>query len=475
MISRIFLILIFSMSAWIGVAQKNFEIKFEFDNYENDTLLLAYFYADRQLIQDTVLADQNGEFIYSGEDTLDGGVYILMFFPEKDYIQFLINEKETFFTIKGDRNDLSRPQFIGSPDNELFYGYLDFIKVLKAKADELNAIRQQAVFEKSDTSEIDDQRVQLDQSVKQYQNEIIHNNPESITSILIKGNREVEFPEFDADGEELEKLKFYYYRNHFLDGIDLGNPVVLRTPFINYKIERYLEKLTVQMQDSIIVSVDYLLQKMEPSLNTWKFYVAHILNKYANSKVIGMDGVYVHMVDTYYASGRTPWADAETLEKIIDNADKLRDVLLGKIAPDVTLYTEAGKEVRLHEIESPYTVLVFWAPDCGHCKKSMAAVVEFDEKFKSKGVSTVSICTKHMDKTASCWEFVKEKNMEGFAYNLADEYHRSRFQVKYNIRTTPQIFILDKDKKILIKRLASEKLEDVMLEILKMEASQETE
>ena len=76
------------------MAQPNYSIRFEFDNYSNDTLLLAYFYADRQLIRDTILADEQGHFEYSGTDTLASGVYILMFFPGKEYIQFIVNENE---------------------------------------------------------------------------------------------------------------------------------------------------------------------------------------------------------------------------------------------------------------------------------------------------------------------------------------------------------------------------------------------
>ena len=151
----------------------------------------------------------------------------------------------------------------------------------------------------------------------------------------------------------------------------------------------------------------------------------------------------------------------------------MRHVLLGKVAPDITVFTEDNQPVRLHEIECEYMVLVFWAPDCGHCKKSMSDIVAFHEKFKDKGVETVAICTKAMDKTASCWEFVKDKGMDVLKYNLADQYYKSRFQVKYNIRTTPKIFILNKDKEIVLKRLASEKLEDAMTDIIKMDQERE--
>jgi len=469
MCRRIFILISLCFSFFHAFTQENYRISFEFDNYNNDTLLLAYFYADRQLVKDTILADSEGSFVYSGSDTLQSGVYILMFFPGKEYIQFIVNEEEPFFRIKGDFKDLDNPSFEGSTDNELFYGYLAYIRDMRARADEINAQRDLAAGSGTDTTIFDQQLILLDEEVRAYQDSLLSRYPASMTTLLIKGNQDVDFPDFGLEGEELQKMRFYYYRNHFFDHIDLGDPRTLRTPFLHNKLERYLDKLTVQTPDSAIVAVDYLLSQMEPAMDTWKFYVAHFLNKYGRMQIIGMDAVYVHMVDTYYATGRTPWADEETLAKILDEADKLRPVLLGKLAPDVTLFTQEGEPVRIHDIESPYTVLIFWAPDCGHCKNSMPKVVEFNEKFKDKGVAIVAICTKHTDKLPDCWDFIKEKNMEGLLYNLADEYHRSRFQLKYNVRTTPQVFILDKDKKILLKKIAPEKLEEVMLDVFRVD------
>lgn len=466
---RNLLLCVFSMLFLMpAIGQKiNYELKFEFENYDNDTLLLAYFYGDKQLIRDTVIAQPKHKFVYSGSDTLDAGVYILMFFPEKKYIQFIINDRESFFTIRGDYKNLDNLKFKGSRDNELFYGYMDFLEEKRVIADSLNAQRKLAVEKGLDTLFFDNQLKDLEKVVSDHQNTLVQKNPGTLTALMLLGNKDIEIPEMDVPEEELQRAKFYYYRKHFFDYIDFSNPALIRTPFIHNKIERYLDQLTVQIPDTISQTIDDLLLKMEPSQETWRFYVSHFLNKYAKSLVIGMDAVYVHMVDNYYAKNRTPWVSKETLDKIIDNAEKLRPTLLGKIAEDVTLYTEDKKPVNIHSIEADYLVLFFWAPDCGHCKQSMPKIVEFSEKFRDKGVKVVAVCTKGRDKVAECWEYVKEKNMGVFYYNLTDEMYRSRFHVKYDVRTTPKIFILDKDKKILLKNVAGEKLEEIMTEVMK--------
>ena len=53
--------------------------------------------------------------------------------------------------------------------------------------------------------------------------------------------------------------------------------------------------------------------------------------------------------------------------------------------------------------------------------------------------------------------FIKEFELDWL--NYADPHLRSNFRVQYNVRTTPVIYILDKDKKIIAKKLDVEQLE----------------
>ena len=153
-----------------------------------------------------------------------------------------------------------------------------------------------------------------------------------------------------------------------------------------------MEKLTPQHPDSMIQSIDYLLEEMKSSEETFKFYLIHFLNKYAGSKVVGMDKVYVHLAENYYCKGLAPWTDEEQLAKICDNARRLKPILIGKKARNITGKDKDGKSHNLLDSKTDYTILYFWAPDCGHCKKMTPFLIDFHEKFKSKSVSIMTIC-----------------------------------------------------------------------------------
>ena len=225
-----------------------------------------------------------------------------------------------------------------------------------------------------------------------------------------------------------------------------------------------MDKLTPQSPDSINIAIDFILKKMEKNEETYKFYLSNFLNTYAKNKFIGMDGVYVHLVDKYYSQGKADWVDEENLDKIKKNADELRPILIGKKFPNITTYKEDGTPLNLYDLNSNYTIVLFWAPDCGHCKKAMPFVIDFYKKYQEKGIKIISVCTKAGDKYGSCWEAIKEKGMEDFL-NTGDEYQRYRKYVQ--IPTTPKMFILDDKKVILLKDFPAEEMERIMDEVIK--------
>lgn len=443
-----------------------YDINIDIANYENDTLIVGYYYANKQLVRDTLYADSPGQFNLQGSDTLETGIYILLSAPDNEYVQFHVNDDNKSFDIAYDYKDKTNVTFKGSEDNTNFQNYINMLGELRPEAQTLRENIDTLEKAGKDVSKLSDRLKEIDESVAKHQLDLLEKYPNSITARILRGNQEIKVPEF-ADAEDVQMTRYRYYKAHYFDNLDLGDPVSMNIGLIQNKLDVYMDKLTSNYPDSIISSLDFLLEKMEPSEETYKYYLSTYLSKYGKSKVIGYDAIYVHLVDNYYAKGKAPWTSEENLVKIIDNAKKISPALIGKIGDDIKVYKEDGKTpVSISDIDYEYLVLLFWAPDCGHCTKMMPKFVEFGDKWKDSGVKIFAICTKHQDKTKTCWDKLEEKNMLGFI-NAADEYHRSRFKLKYNVTTTPKVFILNKDREILLKNLGAEQLENAMLEILK--------
>lgn len=448
-------------------SQKNISI--DVKNYDNDTLILGYYYGDKTLVKDTILAKSKGKFQYQVKDSLPEGVYLILFKPDNKFIQYIASKQDKNVQVSADVQDLENVVIKGSSDNEIFYTYLEYLKDKRPKADDLRNKISKAKEENKPTEEWQKELDDMDKAVVAYQENIITKYPNSVTSLLLKSNKEVTLPIFEGSDEEVQIKKYYYYKAHYFDFIDFKHPAVLRTPFLHQKVTNYINKMTPQVPDSINVAIDAVLKKMEHNEDMYRFFLADFVNKYAQMKMVGQDAIYVYLVDQYYSKGKAPWVSEETLQKMVENANDLRPLLIGKKMPDFVSYKEDGQPVSLYSIKSPYTVVIFWAPDCGHCKKIMPSVVDFYSKNKDNGVKLLAVCTKGGEKTKTCWPAIQEKGMQDFI-NTGDEYQR--YSKYFKIKSTPKIFILDENKEILLKDLPAEELDRVYNEILKAEEAE---
>jgi len=53
-------------------------------------------------------------------------------------------------------------------------------------------------------------------------------------------------------------------------------------------------------------------------------------------------------------------------------------------------------------------------------------------------------------------------------FNVYDPYIRSKYKTVYDVQTTPQIFILNRNHEILMKRIGAEQLGEVMEQVMKL-------
>lgn len=472
-----------------GFGQEGYEIKIKLDGFSNDTLLLGYQYADKQYIKDTVFRTDD-QFTFKGEEPLDCGMYLIIMPPENRYFQVLVNDQDQHFSLSTIATDpVENISIKGSDENDLFYTYLQYIGKQSPKAQKLNTKINELKEAKQETKKVSADLDKLNKEVLDYQLNIIDKHPQSLTARIVRTSREIEVPEFDMSSDEGKRARFRYLQEHWFDNADLSDPCLIRTSLIHKKVMTYLEKLTPQHPDSLNKAIDFILDLAKNNEVTKQHWLSTLLNKYANSKVIGLDAIYVHLIMNYYAKGEAPWVEEEKLIELVDNAMKTEPLLIGKIAPEIELplldyeatvekaKTEEdvhkkfvlGEKVSLHKLDSPYKILFIWAPDCGHCKKSMPKMIEFYDKFKDKGVKLFAICHQNYKDTPDCADFIIERPGMMSWINVTDPYFRSRYQTLYNVKSTPQLYILDSNNEILMKRIGTDQLEEVMNELFKRE------
>lgn len=279
-------------------------------------------------------------------------------------------------------------------------------------------------------------------------------------SKLLLAQNEIKIPESDAKLQEThgENWQFYYYREHFWDNIDFNFAGLLYSPILYSKADFFIEKLTEQTPDAVFDAVDLIIQKTKGNKEVFKYFVIEMLNRYAKTKKVCFDAVYVRLVNKYYASGEADWVEKEQLEKIVDNAKALEGILCGATAPDIKAKVESDATPSLHKVKAKYTILLLWDADCGNCKKEVAELKKVYAQYQDKDVAIYSV-----DVGADKEKWEKYSAQEGLAWiNLYKESISSNVMKDYDVTGTPTLFLLDENKAIMYKRIDAKTIASIL-------------
>lgn len=452
------ILILFLLFATLGSEAKDgYSIKVHIAGVHDSLCWLANHFGDKSYIQDSCNADAHGNMKFEGKNTLRPGMYLVVL-PNKKYFEVMVDQQQ-FFSVEADTTlDPSHITFKGSQDNADFYGWLNYVT---KKRNEVEPIRNKmmALPEADRKNSAEKKQLdKIDEDIEAYQKNYITKNPTAFLSSIFKATKEVVVPDPPTlpNGQKDSLFQFYYYKNHYFDNVDFGDARLLRTPIFQQKLDYYIKKLTVQYPDSINLEADKLVKMAEKDTEVFKFTVWYITHEYENSNIMGLDAVFVYMVKKYYTKEKAYWLDAAGLYKIQERAAQLDPILIGKKPRNLVLADSANYVHSLYDVKANWTVLFFWDPDCGHCKKAMPKLQEFYNEWHAKGVEVYAVCNEtEIDK----WKkFIIENKLTWI--NVSDPQMHDNFRHDFDVATTPQVFVLDKDKIIRAKKIDVEQIGD---------------
>lgn len=436
------------------VAQNGYTIKVKINNTKDTVCYLGYPYGDKKYVQDTAKVEKGNTFTFHKADTLEEGIYFI-YTPNNVYFEIITDNQN--ISLETDTIDLIKNLKIkGSKQTEIFRDFQLFMRENQQKASSLTTKMKE---DKSNEEKYRSELILIDRNVKDYRNKLIEDNKDLFVAKLIKSTIEIEVPESpkDASGKEIDpNFRFNYYRQHYFDNIDFSESAMLRTPILTQKINEYLDKLTYKHPDSLIEAAHFIIEKAKTNKDVFRYCVVSISNKYETSNIMGMDAVFVDLAESYYLTGQAFWADKELVEKIAKRVQELKP-LIGDKAPNIIAIDTMENMVPLYSVENEYTVLYFYDPDCGHCKKKTPELQKiYESQLKDMGVEVYAA---NINTDMEKWkDFIKKFNLTFI--NVADPNTHSNFRADYYVDQTPKIYILDSDKNIIAKKLDVEQIAD---------------
>ncbi len=403
--------------------------------------------------KDTATVDANGKLVIEGPKPLPQGIYELILPSRKVRVSFLISKEQNFSFSLDTLDVLGTIKIKGSPDSELFYEFQQAMKNYEADAKKIQDAKPTDADKK--IKAIQDKR-------KAYYDKFMKDNQDRMVAVFFKAVAEPEVPPAPKlpNGKTDSVWAFNYYKNHFWDNYNFADERLIRTPFLNSKMERYMRDLTVQTEDSIMKSANFMIKKAIDGKQPEMIFttIMFVAREYENAKIIGTEGVFVQIAEKYILTGILPLSDTSSKKAYRDRVAILKPLLTGKVIPDLGVQWDRGNFVNIHDLRADYNVVFFYSPSCGHCKESAPKLKAFQDKYKDKGVSVMTIATEGNEED---WrKFIKEYKWESLVNGFGGVVTRTiEYRKDYDVLSTPTVYIIDKTHKIIARKLGIEDLE----------------
>ena len=326
----------------------------------------------------------------------------------------------------------------------------------------------------ADSARITKELMKNDSLVRQYRQNLIKKDPKNILSVLMIAMREPEIPaQWKKPANRQDSLNAYrYFKNHFWDGVDFWDGRLAYTTFFEDKVDKYFNEIVVPHPDSVIREIDHMMGFAVINDEMTRFLLLKFLNRYLNQKYMWEDAVFVHLFEKYFAQKDYAWLTKEGRKTITDRAYSLMANIMGSPASDIALPDSNGTIRSLYgDTSARYTIVCFWDPTCGHCKEVLPKLDSmYRVKWKASGLKIFSVA-KETDGTRNDWlNFIRSNKLENWThvyYSKAEEKQRidagiPGYSQLFDIQSFPTLYLLDKDKRIVAKKLSWEQTDEVL-------------
>ncbi len=436
-------------------------------NFSSGIAYLTHHAGSNLNVDDSAAVSGSGLAIFEGNRTLPAGIYAIVFPGKKITSDFLIG-KEQVISIKADTAALLDMKVNGSPENVLFQQYQQYVnKQGRLLNREREAYNKATTAKDSALHESNYRR--YNSELNDYRTGIITDKPTSMMAIILNAMREPAMLNKTLRTRQDTIDSYQYYKSQYWDGISFMDDAVVRTPFFPAKLQRYYREIMPQDPDSIIQDADYKLLLARSSPEMYKYLLNWLTDEYINPKYMGQDAIFVHLFEKYHSKGLTPWLNAKQNEVITRRAYMLMANLVGEKAANLELLDTANAVKSLYNVKAEYTVVVFWDPNCGHCKEELPRIDSFyRQNWQAKNVKLYAVMTEY--DTLGWKAFINKNKLTDWIHvhhtlqmlKEETEAQKPSFKQLYDITQTPTLYLLDKEKRIVGKKLTPQQLNELL-------------
>ncbi len=410
-------------------------------------IYLASFYEDRFTIADSI-ETSTGSFLFLLPGDHPPGVCRLIFSDEYEgirsenrFVEFIYNRENISMVVSVNENG-PIPFFENSTENRVYFEFMTF----QLEYEE----RLTRVYGQLFPARPGEDR--YDSAVKRYEELQLERNrfmdsltllyPDLYATRIMNAFRAPLVRGSMTHPERIDTLK-----QHFFDMASIDDPDLLYAPVYTYRIVDYLSLYSVdtftmeQQEAQFVEAVDQIMMNVSPLPELRSFVVEFMLEGF---ELLGMEQVQIHLADQYLDES----CESEVAELVRSRMEGYKKMVLGATVPDFAVRDTDGKNHILSEIPNPYTLVVFWASTCGHCRE---LIPELKQWYMEENTLDMEVVAISIDSSAALFEqYISQEPMPWITVHDPAGW-QGRVASLYQIYATPTLFLVNRERTILAR------------------------
>lgn len=237
--------------------------------------------------------------------------------------------------------------------------------------------------------------------------------------------------------------KHYWDNFNFADTNNIHRPEITEQAWVDY-----IDILKILPDTATEKSIEILFNKADSNKKIYRYFT-EMADKYLYDPNSPMrnEELYIRVLDAMLRSKSLSSAEKIRPQERRKIAERNR---VGKPAINFTFTLASGKQMALYDIKAEYTLLFINNPGCHACEETIQALKSqnaINQKLQNKSLVILSL---YPDEDLSEWK----KHLSEFPENWLRAYDKEQILRKkalYDLKAIPTLYLLDKNKKVLLK------------------------
>jgi len=450
------LLFLCKVEAQINSGSEGLKLEVNFPTQKNKKIYLGRYWESATFAIDSLQLSDEGKATFTSEEKLPEGQYFLHIKPTIQF-DFLAGSTQDNIILSLNENDFSKNTVTGSNDTKLLWEYLNYSEQKRLEKSNLEGQLKDTLISEKKKDNIQKKINELDIDTKKYIDTFIKNHDGSWVGIFIKGLTQIGLPYPTPKDDNENRINRQYIKDHYFDNINLTDPRLWRTNYLTTYIDNYMQQWVEPKLDSLSAAASHLVARAKENEFCFKQMLSKLTNESIKSLNMGYENIWARLYEDYIKDKNLTWIDSTQVRELERMYEAIKYNRIGMTAHNLTLGRIDGDTINTNELQAEYLLIYFYDPGCIHCKKELPRIHnELYPKYKKSGLEVVAM---NVASDIEEWkDFISKNNLTDWI-NCADPDYKSKYWEYFDTTGVPVTFILNRDKKIIGKKIHEQNLE----------------